>query len=94
MQAGKGVSEENVSVRDLTNSLLLHWPRLAVRFGLKDLEREFDQTEDGIRALQSVGQIIAELLKPLDAERCELCEGGAYAGLAVCSMSTRMRQLC
>lgn len=45
--------------------------RIPVRFGLKDLEKKYDSTEDGIRALQSVGQIIAELLKPLDSERCK-----------------------
>jgi 26S proteasome regulatory subunit T4 len=41
-----------------------------VRFGLKDLEKNFDKTEDDIKALQSVGQIIGELLKQLDEERC------------------------
>lgn len=45
---------------------------LAVRFSLKDLEREFERTEDDIKAIQSVGQIIAEVLKQLDDERCKL----------------------
>ncbi|KDN52364.1 putative RPT4-26S proteasome regulatory subunit [Tilletiaria anomala UBC 951] len=40
-----------------------------LRFGLKDLETDFDKTEDDIKALQSVGQIIGELLKQLDEER-------------------------
>ena len=43
-----------------------------MRFSLKDLEREFEKTEDDIKAIQSVGQIIAEVLKQLDDERCAL----------------------
>lgn len=41
-----------------------------MRFSLKDLEKEFEKTEDDIKAIQSVGQIIAEVLKQLDDERC------------------------
>lgn len=44
---------------------------LAVRFDLKDLEKNYNKTEDDIKALQSVGQIIGEVLKQLDEERCE-----------------------
>jgi 26S proteasome regulatory subunit T4 len=40
-----------------------------LRFGLKDLDHDFNKTEDDIRALQSVGQIIGEVLKQLDEER-------------------------
>ncbi|OAX78391.1 26S protease regulatory subunit 10B, partial [Emergomyces africanus] len=40
-----------------------------LRLGIKDLQREFDTTEDNIKALQSVGQIIGEVLKQLDEER-------------------------
>jgi hypothetical protein len=43
-----------------------------VRFSLKDLERDFAQTEEDIKAVQSVGQIIGEVMKQLDDERCEL----------------------
>ena len=42
-----------------------------MRFSLKDLEKEFDKTEEDIKAIQSVGQIIGEVLKQLDDERCE-----------------------
>ena len=45
---------------------------ILVRFSLKDLEREFEKTEDDIKAIQSVGQIIAEVLKQLDDERCKI----------------------
>lgn len=43
----------------------------SLRLEIKDMQREFDRTEDNIKALQSVGQIIGEVLKQLDDERCE-----------------------
>jgi hypothetical protein len=43
----------------------------AVRFSLKDLEKDYEKTEDDIKAVQSVGQIIGEVMKQLDDERCE-----------------------
>lgn len=42
----------------------------SLRLEIKDLQKEFDKTEDNIKALQSVGQIIGEVLKQLDDERC------------------------
>lgn len=42
-----------------------------LRLEIKGLQKEFDQTEENIKALQSVGQIIGEVLKQLDDERCE-----------------------
>ena len=33
--------------------------------------KEFEKTEDDLKALQSVGQIIGEVLRQLDSERCE-----------------------
>lgn len=42
----------------------------ALRLEIKDLQKGFDHTEDNIKALQSVGQIIGEVLKQLDDERC------------------------
>lgn len=44
----------------------------ALRLDIKGLQKEFDHTEDNIKALQSVGQIIGEVLKQLDDERCAL----------------------
>ncbi|KAJ9137877.1 26S protease regulatory subunit s10b [Pleurostoma richardsiae] len=41
----------------------------ALRLEIKGLQKEFDQTEENIKALQSVGQIIGEVLKQLDEER-------------------------
>lgn len=43
-----------------------------LRIDIKGLQKDFDTTEDNIKALQSVGQIIGEVLKQLDEERCEL----------------------
>jgi len=42
----------------------------ALRLEIKDLQKEYDRTEENIKALQSVGQIIGEVLKQLDDERC------------------------
>ena len=36
---------------------------------MKDTNAQYEQTEDDLRALQSVGQIIGEVLRQLDAER-------------------------
>ncbi|KAJ1501728.1 26S proteasome subunit rpt4 [Coelomomyces lativittatus] len=40
-----------------------------LRMGLRTLEKEYNKTEDDIKALQSVGQIIGEVLKQLDEEK-------------------------
>lgn len=42
----------------------------ALRMEIKGLQHDFDVSEDNIKALQSVGQIIGEVLKQLDEERC------------------------
>ena len=42
-----------------------------LRLDIKGLQKDFDTTEDNIKALQSVGQIIGEVLKQLDEERCQ-----------------------
>jgi len=43
-----------------------------VRFSIKDLEKDYEKTEEDIKAVQSVGQIIGEVMKQLDDERCAL----------------------
>ncbi|CAL1714163.1 unnamed protein product [Somion occarium] len=40
-----------------------------LRFALKDLEKDYEKTEDDIKAVQSVGQIIGEVMKQLDDDR-------------------------
>lgn len=39
---------------------------------------EYDKTEDDLKALQSVGQIIGEVLRQLDEERCA-CLAGPFS---------------
>lgn len=48
-----------------------------LRLSIKSLTKEFDVTEDNIKALQSVGQIIGEVLKQLDEERCTFLANAA-----------------
>ena len=43
----------------------------ALRDDVKTVKKEYDKTEDDLKALQSVGQIIGEVLRQLDEERCE-----------------------
>lgn len=47
----------------------------ALREAVKELKKEYDKTEDDLKALQSVGQIIGEVLRQLDEERCECTPG-------------------
>jgi hypothetical protein len=42
----------------------------ALRDDVKKTRKEYDKTEDDLKALQSVGQIIGEVLRQLDDERC------------------------
>jgi 26S proteasome regulatory subunit T4 len=42
-----------------------------LRLALRSFEKEFDKSENDIKALQSVGQIIGEVLKQLDSEKCK-----------------------
>jgi len=41
----------------------------ALRDSVKNLKKDYEKTEDDLKALQSVGQIIGEVLKQLDEER-------------------------
>lgn len=43
----------------------------ALRQEIKGQQHDFDISEENIKALQSVGQIIGEVLKQLDEERCK-----------------------
>lgn len=42
-----------------------------VRDSLRTVKKEYAKTEDDLKSLQSVGQIIGEVLRPLDNERCK-----------------------
>lgn len=91
--------ERDQSLQDYKKSLLesREWEAKlkSLRLGIKDLQKEFDTTEENIKALQSVGQIIGEVLKQLDEERCEcptrLCflEGGGSDSLFLLKSSYR-----
>lgn len=43
----------------------------SLREEVKESKKEYDKTEDDLKALQSVGQIIGEVLRQLDDERCK-----------------------
>ena len=68
-------SERNHALQEYKNKLLesREWEAKlkSLRLEIKGLQREFDVSEDNIKALQSVGQIIGEVLKQLDEERCQ-----------------------
>lgn len=42
-----------------------------VREQLKDLTKQYDKSENDLKALQSVGQIVGEVLKQLTEEKCK-----------------------
>jgi len=42
-----------------------------VREEYKKLKKDYDKSEDDLKALQSVGQIIGEVLRQLDDEKCK-----------------------
>lgn len=37
----------------------------------RKLEADFDKTEDDLKAIQNVGQIIGEVLKQIDEDKCK-----------------------
>ena len=64
------------SLDELQSRLLAHQELdakvKALRAEVEASKKEHDKTEDDLKALQSVGQIIGEVLRQLDDERCEL----------------------
>lgn len=42
-----------------------------VREQLKELTKQFDKSENDLKALQSVGQIVGEVLKQLTEDKCK-----------------------
>ena len=71
---GGGDPERQQALEQYKNKLLesREWEAKLkdLRMGIKGLQSEFETTEENIKALQSVGQIIGEVLKQLDEERC------------------------
>lgn len=76
---GSSDPERSKALEDYKNTLLqsreVEAKLKTIRLDIKGLQKDFDTTEDNIKALQSVGQIIGEVLKQLDEERCKLCHG-------------------
>lgn len=72
---GGGDPERQQALEQYKNKLLesREWETKLkdLRLDIKGLQKDFDKTEENIKALQSVGQIIGEVLKQLDDERCE-----------------------
>lgn len=68
--------EHQKAMQELRKRLLQHKEIKAkvntLRQQVKDAKKEYDKTEDDLKALQSVGQIIGEVLRQLDEERCKL----------------------
>jgi hypothetical protein len=56
----------------------------SLRETVKELKKDYDKTEDDLKALQSVGQIIGEVLRQLDEERCERPGIGVPAWAPAC----------
>ena len=54
------------------------YQRNIVRFSIKDLQKDYKKTEDDIKAVQSVGQIIGEVMKQLDDDRCTYTVTGLH----------------
>jgi 26S proteasome regulatory subunit T4 len=61
------------SLQDFKRRLIEHreWDAnlKTLRLGIRDLEKAYEKTEDDMKALQSVGQIVGEVLKQLDEEK-------------------------
>jgi 26S proteasome regulatory subunit T4 len=64
---------KNAALNEFRSKLLQHKELDArvrqLRESTKKLQKDFDKTEDDLKALQSVGQIIGEVLRHLDEER-------------------------
>ena len=48
-----------------------HITHYTVRQNIKNFEADYEKSENDIKALQSVGQIVGEVTRQLDEERCE-----------------------
>ena len=52
-----------------------------MREELKDLSKEFDKSEDDLKALQSgVGQIVGEVLRQLTEDKCTSVRKSGFKG--------------
>ena len=67
--------EKDKALQELRKRLLQHKEIEAkvktLRDQVKASKTEYEKTEEDLKALQSVGQIIGEVLRQLDEERCK-----------------------
>jgi len=63
----------------------------AERADSKALSKEFDKTEDDLKAVQNAGQIIAEVLKQLDEDRCQMAHIATLCPLCCCWLAHAFR---
>lgn len=68
----KRLTELRQNENTLKERKCIAFPSTIERLGLKKLSSDFEKSENDIKALQSVGQIIGEIIKSLDADRCKL----------------------
>lgn len=89
--AAPGPDPREAAVAEYRSKLVQHTELDArlrtLREEVKVARKEFDKTEDDLKALQSVGQVIGEVLRQLDPERCAWgdCERTGPGGLGLAS---------
>lgn len=73
--ASSATDPRDAAISEYRSKLLQHRELDArvrtLREQVRKSRQEYDKTEDDLKALQSVGQIIGEVLRQLDPERCE-----------------------
>ncbi|GBG70466.1 hypothetical protein CBR_g6594 [Chara braunii] len=73
MAEASEAQRKRAALNDYRKKLLIHKELDAqvrrLRESVKGAKKEYDKTEDDLKALQSVGQIIGEVLRQLDEER-------------------------
>lgn len=57
-----------------------HIFHLEERAGLKTLEKQFLKTENDLKTLQGCGQIVGEVLRRIDEERCTFLKLKSFTG--------------
>lgn len=91
-----GLPEQNKALETYKKRLLEHreWEAKVrnLRMGMRDLNKEYDRTEDDLKALQSVGQIIGELLRQLDDERYIVKASSGPRYVVGCRNKVRQRE--
>ena len=62
----------------------------SVRENLRELSKEFDRSEDDLKALQSgVGQIVGEVLRQLTEDKCEFASLYITQHYSLCACAIR-----